>query len=159
MKWRKWLENWDMTSLKVKASFLEMEWKPQDADRKAAWELYIELLTRITTQSLNDAHGDEKSALESIYSLFPTTRTILKSNSIGCAEFTKIAIIVLNQVVRPFTAKWHKKSIDGAFLEDSEKMEFRRELESIQKTLRKYTRMLADMAGVEDLTSLEEAEF
>ena len=28
MKWSKWLENWDMTSLKIKASFLEMEWKP-----------------------------------------------------------------------------------------------------------------------------------
>ncbi len=30
MKWSKWLENWDMTSLKSKAPFLEMEWSDSD---------------------------------------------------------------------------------------------------------------------------------
>ena len=50
MKWAKWLENWDMTSLKISAPFLEMEWNPAEPDKDAAWELYIELLTRITTQ-------------------------------------------------------------------------------------------------------------
>jgi hypothetical protein len=44
MKWSKWLEQWDMTSLKLKTPFLDMEWKPQDEDKNAAWELYIELL-------------------------------------------------------------------------------------------------------------------
>ncbi len=63
MKWGKWLENWDMTSLRIKASFLEMEWKPQDEDKAAAWELYVELLTRIATQPLDQNHGDEKTAL------------------------------------------------------------------------------------------------
>jgi len=47
MKLGKWLENWDMKSLKIKAPFLEMEWNPQEADKDAAWELYIELLTRM----------------------------------------------------------------------------------------------------------------
>ena len=50
MKLKEWLDSWSMTSLKIKAHFLEMEWKPQDVDKDAAWELYIELLTRITTQ-------------------------------------------------------------------------------------------------------------
>ena len=58
MKWSKWIEQWDMTSLKIKTPFLDMEWKPQDEDKAAAWELYIELLTRITTQPLDDTHGD-----------------------------------------------------------------------------------------------------
>jgi hypothetical protein len=57
MKWRKWLEKWDMTSLKIKTPFLDMEWEPQDKDKNAAWELYIELLTRITTQPLAQTHG------------------------------------------------------------------------------------------------------
>ena len=69
MKWSKWLENWDMTSLKISAPFLEMEWKPQDEDKAAAWELYIELLTRIATQPLDAEHGDEKTALDSVFSL------------------------------------------------------------------------------------------
>lgn len=155
MKWGKWLENWDMTSLKIKAPFLEMEWKPQDEDRNAAWDLYIELLTRIATQPLDPAHGEEKTALDSIYSLFPTTRQIIRSNGRHCIEFTKIAVVVLNQVVRPFTAKWHRLSVAGAFSDQAKCDEFRYELGQLQNKLKTYTRMLADMAAVEDLTELE----
>jgi len=42
LKWKKWLENWDMTSIKMTAPFLEMEWQPRDEDKNAAWELYID---------------------------------------------------------------------------------------------------------------------
>ena len=42
------------------------------------WELYIELLTRITTQALPAVEGDEQTALDSVYSLFRTTRKILR---------------------------------------------------------------------------------
>ncbi len=155
MKWKKWLENWDMTSLKITAPFLEMEWKPQDEDKVAAWSLYIELLTRITTQPLPEHDGDEKTALDSVHAIFGLTRQIIKDNGRHCIEFTKIAIVVLNQVIRPFTAKWHKKSLEGAFSKPEECMEFRIELVDLQKTLRVYTKMLAEMAGVEDLTELE----
>lgn len=158
MKWGKWLENWDMTSLKIKAPFLEMEWNPQDEDKAAAWDLYIELLTRITTQKLDDNHGDEKTALTSIFSIFSITRDVMKNNGRHCIEFTKIAIIVLNQIVRPFTAKWHGLSVSGAFDDPSKCEEFRQELVELQRVLRLYTKMLADMAGVEDLTELESDE-
>lgn len=60
MKWRKWLENWDMTSLRIKAPFLDMEWRPLDEDKDAAWELYIELLTRTATQPIDPEHGTKK---------------------------------------------------------------------------------------------------
>ena len=36
MKLKDWLEKWGMTSLSIKAGFLEMEWEPKDPDRKAA---------------------------------------------------------------------------------------------------------------------------
>jgi len=156
MKWRDWLENWGMTSLKIKAPFLEMEWKPQDEDKAAAWELYVELLTRIATQPLDAAHGDEKTALDSVYSLFALTRQVLKNNTRKCTEFTKIAVVVLNQVIRPFTAKWHRLSIQGVFSDAAQQQEFRAELAVLQTQLKQYTKMLADMAGVEDLTTLEE---
>ena len=155
MKWSKWLENWDMTSLKISVPFLEMEWKPQEEDKAAAWELYIELLTRVATQPLDAEHGDEKTALDSVFSLFSITRQVLKNNTRNCTEFTKIAIVVLNQVVRPFTAKWHRLSLQGAFNDADQCIVFRSELMALQVTLRKYTKMLANMAGVEDLTSLE----
>lgn len=158
MKWRKWLENWDMSSLKITTPFLEMEWQPQEADRNAAWELYVELLTRIATQPLGSSHGDEKTALDSVFSLFAITRQVLKSNTRDCTEFAKIAIIILNQVIRPFTAKWHKLSLQNAFSNPSDCSQFREELVALQNILRKYAKMLADMAGVEDLTSLEQLD-
>ena len=84
-------------------------------DRKAAWDLYIQMVTRITTQPLDPEHGDEKTALDSVYSLFQTTREILIAQGPDCVEFAHIAIVILNQEVRPFTAKWHRKSLAGAF--------------------------------------------
>ena len=156
MKWSKWLENWDMTSLKIKTPFLEMDWKPQDEDKSAAWDLYIELLTRITTQPLTEQDGDEATALTSVYSLFGLTRETIKANGRHCIEFTKIAVVVLNQIIRPFTAKWHKKSLEGAFSKPDECKIFRSELSALQTKLRTYTKMLADMSGVEDLTELED---
>ena len=158
MKWKDWLENWNMTSLKIKTSFLEMEWKPQDEDKAAAWDLYVELLTRITTQPLDEKHGDEKTALDSVFSIFAITRQVLKDNTRKCTEFTKIAVVVLNQVIRPFTSKWHHLSLQGAFANEEQQKQFRTELAQLQAVLKKYTKMLADMAGVEDLTTLEENE-
>lgn len=155
MKWKEWLDRWSMTGLSLNAGFLNLEFAPKDHDRDAAWELYIELLTRIATQHLQPDHGDEKAALDSIHALFGLTRDTLKRKGRHCEEFAKIAIVVLNQVVRPFTAKWHKESLAGAFSDARRCQEFRRELAAIQEQLRNYTKMLADMANVEDLTKLE----
>lgn len=155
MKWKEWLENWSMTTLKINPPFLEMEWKPKDEDKDAAWELYIELLTRITTQPIPKEHGDESTALDSIHSIFNLTREVIKRRGRLCIEFTKIAIVILNQKIRPFTAKWHKLMIDKAFENPTKCAEFRKELEELQKILLIYTKMLADMSGVEDLTELE----
>ena len=157
MKLKKWLENWDMTSLKINVKFLQAEWKPQTADQDAAWDLYVELLTRITTQPLPVEHGDEKTALDSVYQLFPLTREVLRHHGRGCSEFTKIAVVVLNQMVRPFTSKWHKLSLGGAFDDAQQRETFRLELAELQTLLKQYTRMLADMADVEDFTELEDA--
>lgn len=158
MKWRDWLEKWQMSSIKIKTSFLEMQWKPKDEDKAAAWELYIELLTRITTQPLDEKHGDEKAALASVQALFGITRQVLKNHTRNCIEFTKIAVVVLNQVIRPFTAKWHRLSLEEVFDNPETRTQFRSELAELQIILRNYTRMLAEMAAVEDLTSLEDYE-
>lgn len=155
MNWKEWLLKWNVTYLKLNAVFAELEFAPKDSDRDAAWELYIELLTRITTQPLHAEHGDEQTALNSVYKLFELTRDTLKRQGRQCGEFAKLAIVVLNQVVRPFTAKWHRLSIAGAFDGDAQCLEFRAELAELQARLRTYSKMLADMAGVEDLTALE----
>jgi hypothetical protein len=154
MKLRKWLENWDLTKLKINLKVLEMEWEPQEKDREAAWELYIELLTRITTQPLPEKHGDEKTALDSVYNLFPMTREILKRKGRECEQFTKLAVVVLNQIVRPFTAKWHRKSLAGHLKGAKGKVEFRADLKLLQRDLKNYSRLLAEIAQIEDMTEL-----
>ena len=158
MNWKSWLKKWNLDSLKINTQIVEAEFSPKQGDREAAWKLYIELLTRITTQALPTEAGDEQAALESIHSLFETTRQVLKEQGQDCIEFTKIAVVVLNQVVRPFTARWHPKSMSGAFKCESECKVFHRELASLQVELRKYSRALADLADVEDLTDLEDIE-
>ena len=154
MKLRKWLENWDMTSLKINVGILETEWQPQEKDREAAWELYIEMLTRIVTQPLPETNGDEESALKSVHALFGITREILRRKGRECVQFTKLAVVVLNQIVRPFTAKWHRISLSGAFQDPSVRKEFRDDLAKLQVELRKYTKALAEIAEVEDMTAL-----
>ena len=95
------------------------------------------------------------AALNPAYCLTGTeVLEILRRKGRGCVEFTKIAVIVLNQVVRHFTAKWHKISSEGAF-ENAERREaFREDLGALQKDLRNYTGLLAEIAQVEDLSGL-----
>ena len=142
-------------SLNLAGIGLEVEFTQND--RSAAWELYVEMLTRIVTQPLPSDVGDEQTALDSVYSLFGTTREILHRQGPDTIQFSKVAIPVLNQVVRPFTARWHRESLAGAFADPGKCLEFRSELAELQEDLRKYNRMLASIAGVEDLTDLETA--
>jgi hypothetical protein len=155
MKWRDWLANWGLDSLKINLKFLEMEWTPQDADRHAAWDLYVELLTRISTQPLAEEHGDEAAALKSVYDLFGVTREILHQHGPGCGQFARLAIPVLNQIIRPFAAEWHQRSAAGEFKKPAQCKVFRKELKELQAKLVCYTQALAKMADVEDLTKLE----
>jgi hypothetical protein len=78
MKRREFLERWGLSELRVCLGFLGA----------AAWDLYVELLPRVTTQHMAPDPGDEKTALESIYSLFPLTRDILKQHGSGKLDDT-----------------------------------------------------------------------
>ena len=158
MRFREWLNKWDLTNLKINAHFLELEltWSP--VDKKAAWEMYIELLTRVSTQYLEPEHGDEETALASIHALFPITRDILKRYGADSLKFSRVAIVMLNQIIRPFTSKWHKKSLNGAFNDEYGCRAFRKDLSALQVDLRKYTQLLSDIAKVEDLTTLEKVD-
>jgi len=150
------LSKWKLEKLSINAVYLQAELSFNNADKKAAWEMYVELLTRITTQPLGAQDGDEKTALDSIYSLFGTTRQVLKDNGPKCENFAKIAVIILNQIIRPFTAKWHRLSLQGAFQDTKQCKQFREELALLQIDLTHYTQLLADMADVEDLTKISD---
>ena len=150
-----WFGRFQLDKIRLGPNWANAEIEFVGSDKEAAWELYVEMLTRIVTQPLAAESGDEKTALDSIYTMFGVTREILRKHGRGTAQFSKIAIPVLNQVVRPFTAKWHRESLAGAFDDDGKCREFRMEFQELQNELRNYNRMLAEIAGVEDLTDLE----
>jgi len=155
---KEWLNKFSLQEVKFNSKFLEATITLSDVDKDAAWELYVEMITRIATQRLDEGMGDEKVALESIYSLFGITREILKSKGPKSVNFAKLVIPVLNQIIRPFTAKWHKISLEGGFSNQETCMEFRTELDQLAEKLVSFSKMLAGMAEVEDLTYLEVAE-
>lgn len=143
-----------INGIKLSALGAEIEISYKNDDKKAAWLMYVELLTRITTQPLDEDSGDEEIALKSIYQLFPTTRDILRSYGRKASSFSKIAIIILNQKIRPFTSKWHRLLLKNAFIDEDKREEFRSELERLRRLLVSYTQLLAEMAEVEDYTTI-----
>ena len=110
--------------------FAGKEWRPTEADQKAAWELYTEIRTRITTQPLAHPHGDEETALTSVYNIFALTRTAIKNHD-GCLHFATLAVHVLNVHIRPFTAYWHKVKAAERLSSSDTCHRFRRELAAL----------------------------
>jgi len=154
MKLQKWLSKMKIEGLTIKAGFLDIDFDFSDKDKAAAWDLYVELLTRVSTQPLAPNEGDEATALGSLFQLFDISRDIMKKYGRSSIEFTKIAVVVLNHVIRPFTAKWQDLILSGAFSDPQNIALFRSELIDIQQNMKTYTQMLAEMAGVEDITNL-----
>ena len=154
MKWIEVLEKWNFTSLKINLKFAEMQFTYTEYDEIAAWEMYVELITRVAVIELPEDIGNEKAALESIYSLFSSTRSLLKTYGRKGQSFSKFAVIILNQIIRPFTTKWHGVTIEG----DNLTTQFRRDLSSLRIELLKFAKALAEMANVEDISSINVAD-
>ncbi|MCK4456323.1 MAG: hypothetical protein KAW39_01135 [Thermoplasmata archaeon] len=146
-------------------------WTPNDAEREAAWELYVELVTRISVVELKGGEGILREALGSLYSVFSTTRGILRSHGPEVAKPRKkkehslgeLAIIILNYQLRPLLAEWHprlmeyesKRSDDTSAKEHEDKWEcndeLRERLDETRRILIAYSDCLARIANVEPL--------
>ncbi|MEM8504865.1 MAG: hypothetical protein AAF716_17125 [Cyanobacteria bacterium P01_D01_bin.1] len=143
-----------------------VEMEPDPTERNAAWELYIELVTRVAVQSLHPQEGLVREAMNSLYSLFGSTRQILRKAGpkVGASHDSVggIAIAVLNNGLRPFLSKWHpllqeweEKKPDGVSPQAHEKswdseMVARGELDVLRADLEKYAEALGAIAGVEE---------
>lgn len=157
-------------SAKIKTPFLDVQgdWEADESDQQAAWELYIELVTRIAVQELNPAEGSVREALTSLHDIFGETRHILKKygptvaqpKGGGSLSLGSIAVQVLNMALRPFLTKWHPllsayentRSHVESPLEHEAKWEknseLRDELSQLNQSLREYSNLLAAAAGI-----------
>jgi hypothetical protein len=142
------------------------EWEADVTERKAAWSLYVELVTRITVQSLEADQGLLREALNSLHSMFAITRQILREAGpdvgISSASVGGIAIAVLNKGLRPFLSKWHPllqtreaQKPPTTSPKDHEKEwslepQMRDDLLLLGKDLEQYAYALAEIVGVEE---------
>jgi len=154
---------------------IEGTWKPDKVERKAAWEMYVELITRISVQKLPPEEGLLREALSSIYTLFDTTREILRKYGPSIAQpksddelsFGLLAVSILNYSLRPLLAKWHPLLLDyeqtkkrSVTIFDHERAwnknkELRKEIERVRQELNEYANLLAEVAGVPSLHAQE----
>ncbi|WP_405615799.1 TIR domain-containing protein [Streptomyces sp. NBC_01508] len=83
---------------------------PGTVERAAAFDLQIELVTRVGVQTLAADQGSLREALNSLYSLFATTRDVLHRmarETTGPLTLPGIAANLANGYLRPFLATWH----------------------------------------------------
>ena len=144
-------------------------WVPNDAERRAAWELYVEMITRIAVVPMRD--GIAREGLSSLYALFGEARTILRRYGPEVAEpkrggrynFGFLTVALLNFALRPLLSYWHPelqtweaqrgptqsvKAHEDAWPRIGE---LRAELERTRLALATYAAVLAEACGVPDL--------
>ncbi|MEU5651322.1 hypothetical protein ABZ767_18640 [Streptomyces pseudogriseolus] len=147
------------------------EWEPDDAEQRAAWELYVELVTRVSVAPLREDEGSAREALTSMYVLFATVRDILKRYGPDVAppgarnkvSFGILAVTVLNRAVRPVLSKWHPRltawessapASRSAIEHENTWQEIgalRADLDSLRLVLLELAQVLGNVAGAADL--------
>jgi hypothetical protein len=169
-----------ISNIKVKITLpfiggIEGDWKPNEEEKNAAWEMYVELITRISVVELGPDEGLLREALTSLHSLFATTRTILREHGPIVARakadsdisFGFLAVVILNTVLRPVLAKWHpiltdyenNKAAGLSSVEHEKRWEKNEELRDVlakvRGTLREYADILAEVSDVPALIDFE----
>ncbi|MGW7418869.1 hypothetical protein ACWGJB_02155 [Streptomyces sp. NPDC054813] len=154
--------NASLTEVRITVPQLsELTFVVNDHTRAVSWQLFVESVTRISTQHLNDDEGFLREALTSLYGLFGTTRDILRAaRPTGHGDGVTVeylAVNLLNRELRPFLSKWHPRlrEFENAHPELDESdwpqaAECRRELSSLQVNTRAYVLSFARLAGVRE---------
>lgn len=146
-------------------------WRPDTAEKNAAWEMLVELSTRVTIVELHPEDGLLREALTSLHSLFDVTREILRRHGPSVAQprgegsisFAFLAVAVLNGGIRPFLSYWHPvlmgyeqsrpADIDNVLWERrwERAAEMRGELASVRELLTTYTGIIAEVCDARNI--------
>jgi hypothetical protein len=99
---------------------IEGIWEPTECERNAAWDMYVELVTRIPIAQVKPGESSLQVCLNSLYKLFGATREILRKygpfvarpRSEGQISFGYLSVKILDIILRPFLVKWYPLLID-----------------------------------------------
>lgn len=172
-----------LKSVKVKLSLpyladVEGTWEPDEQERAAAWEMYVELITRVSLEHLRPDEGLLREAFSSLYTVFDATRQILRKHGPTVAvpkggysmSFGLIAVSVLNGALRPVLTRWHPLLLDYENARPVEHSPYeyelrwkhydqvRNTLNNLRDVLAEYADVLARVAGVPSLVIPEEEQ-
>lgn len=150
-----------LTEVKVTIPQLsELTFVVNNDSRQVAWKLFVETVTRISTQPLHDDEGILRESLTSLYGLFASTRETLKASrpsvpGAGGRTVEHFAITMLNNELRPFLAAWHPRlrayeqahpqAAEAAW---SDSAACRADLRRLQINMHEYAKGFARLAGV-----------
>lgn len=97
-----------------------VEWSPDEGERRAAWELYVELSTRAGVwQGVPPGDGSVRELLASLHNLFREVRSILRAHATALCKpnvlLGQMGISLLGGRLREFLTKWHPLLNDHEF--------------------------------------------
>ncbi|WP_053653587.1 toll/interleukin-1 receptor domain-containing protein [Streptomyces sp. MMG1121] len=142
---------------------------PSESERMAAFDIQVELVTRIGVQELAPGTGSLREALSSLKSLIDFTRDTLHTYSVrleqgtpeGAATVQSLAYALINGTIRPFTTTWHprlaayeaRRAADLAPLDHElawpEAAQMRADLAALREPLLRIAEGLADISGAD----------
>lgn len=150
---------------------IEGLWEPTESERSAAWDMYVEIVTRIPVAFVVPGEGSLQVSLSSTYKIFGATRDILRKygpevarpRAEGQISFGCLSVKVLDLILRPFLLKWYprlteyestKKATESSY--DHERkwdcyQELSQELIQIRDALLQYAQLLAQASEVPSL--------
>ncbi|MFC4586270.1 hypothetical protein [Sphaerisporangium corydalis] len=148
----------------------ELTFLVNNDSRQAAWQFFVDTVTRISTQPLQDDEGIVREAMNSLYALFQSTRETLKASRPsprvpGGQSVEHLAVHMLNAELRPFLGRWHPRlrSFEQEHPGEGEaswpdNAECRAELRRLQGNMYEYAVGFARLAGVSDARAMILAE-
>ncbi|MBB4687155.1 hypothetical protein [Amycolatopsis jiangsuensis] len=139
-------------------------------EQSLAWELHVELASRITSVALGPDEGLLSEALDSLYRVFETARRALAEHPpqrpLVEDSLHQVVFRLLNEGLRPFLSRWHPRldahharrapevsRLDHELAWD-EAGRLRAELADLQVLLRDATERLAELAGAGSLLTV-----
>jgi hypothetical protein len=165
---RRRTESVELTEVEVSWLGIKGKWIADRRQQTAAWDMYVELITRISVQPLDAHDGLLREALNSLYALFGETRRILRQQGPEVARplpgsevtFAVLAVTILNQVLRPLLARWHPLLEAWEVSRPADRSPrdhevawphyaaLRGEIEAVRVKMLEYADLLAKVAGV-----------
>ena len=113
------MANFSSGNFSVNLGFVSLGASFDDADRQLAWELYVEMMSRVAVRGKVDSEGYENftgeilaESLESMYHFFKEVRALARRFPVGAIGVKQrdhlgfFAASMLEVVFRPFLEKW-----------------------------------------------------